>query len=186
MLELNLHPFKELQTERLLLRQLTQNDAHDLFILRKDKQVMQYIDRPLAESIEDSIELIKKINDSFESNDGITWGITLKENPQPVIGTIGYWRIDKEHHRAEIGYLLHPGFQGKGIMYEAINELIRYGFKEMKIHSIEANVNPYNKASCKVLERCSFVREGYFKENHYSNGKFTDSVIYSLVNSSDK
>jgi ribosomal-protein-alanine N-acetyltransferase len=185
MLELNLHPFTPLETERLLLRQFTLDDAHDLFILRKDKQVMQHIDRPLAQSLQDSIDLIEKVNGAFDNNEGITWGITLKENPQNVIGTIGYWRINKEHHRAEVGYLLHPGFQRKGIMHEAITAVIRYGFDQMKIHSIEANVSPDNEASFKVLERTNFVREGYFKENYYSKGKFLDSVIYSLVNFSD-
>jgi ribosomal-protein-alanine N-acetyltransferase len=51
----------------------------------------------------------------------------------------------------------------------------------MKLHSIEANVNPNNLSSIKLLERNNFIREGYFKENYFFNGKFSDSAIYSLI-----
>jgi ribosomal-protein-alanine N-acetyltransferase len=52
----------------------------------------------------------------------------------------------------------------------------------MNLHSIEANINPENIASRKLLEKTGFVREAYFKENYFFNGKFIDSEIYSLLN----
>ncbi|MGE5859464.1 MAG: GNAT family N-acetyltransferase, partial [Ignavibacteria bacterium] len=58
---------------------------------------------------------------------------------------------------------------------------LNYGFKVMNLHSIEANVNPDNKASIRLLERNNFTREAYFKENYFYNGKFLDSAIYSLL-----
>ena len=180
MLTLNFHPFPQLTTERLLLRKITDEDANDLFILRSDKNIMKYIDRPLAQTTEDALQLIKKIHDSLTTNDGITWGISLK-NDQKLIGTIGYWRIVKEHFRAEIGYLISLEQQGKGLMQEAISEILRFGFEEMKLHSVEANVNPENAASIKLLERNNFAREAFFKENYFSNGRFLDSFIYSLL-----
>jgi len=179
MLILNFYPFPILSTQRLMLRQISNNDANEIFSLRSDKKVMQFIDRPLATSIEDAFQLIQKMNDT---NEGITWAITVKDDAT-LIGTIGYWRIIKEHYRAEIGYLLHPDFQGKGIMQEAMTEVLKYGFKKMKLHSVEANVNPGNLASIKLLERNNFIREAFFKENYYYNGKFLDSVIYSLLTS---
>src|SRR6185503_7077762 len=131
----------------------------------------------LAESIEDAAQFIQKINDSLTNNDGISWAITLKTDLK-LIGTIGYWRIIKEHYRAEIGYLLHPDQQGKGIMQEALTAVLEYGFMVMKLHSVEANVNPGNVASMKLLERNNFNREGFFKESFYYNGKFLDSAVY--------
>jgi ribosomal-protein-alanine N-acetyltransferase len=87
----------------------------------------------------------------------------------------------KEHYRGEVGYVLLPEYQGKGIMHEALGAVIAYGFDVMKLHSIEANTNPNNTPSHKLLERHGFVREAYFKENYYYNGKFLDSAIYSLI-----
>jgi ribosomal-protein-alanine N-acetyltransferase len=180
MLEVNFSPFPELQTGRLVLRQITEEDADAIFFLRSDKNVMQYIDRPPAASVDDALELIKKIKDALAQNEGITWAVTLKGD-NTLIGTIGYWRIEKEHHRAEIGYLLHPDQQGKGIMQEALSAVIDHGFKVMALHSIEANVNPGNTASIKLLERNKFLREAWFRENYYYNGRFLDSFIYSLI-----
>ena len=56
---------------------------------------MKYIDRPRAVSIQDAEDFLDIINKSLDVNDGITWGITMKENPEKLIGTIGYWRIKK-------------------------------------------------------------------------------------------
>ena len=89
--------------------------------------------------------------------------------------------MQKEHYRSEIGYALNPLFQGKGIMQEAMQAIIQYGFEIMKLHSVEANVNPANEASMRLLEKNGFVKEAYFRENYYFDGKFLDSVIYSLL-----
>ena len=184
MLNLSFNPFPELLTERLRLRQINNEDANEIFILRSDERVMNFIERPRAKSMDDALQLIQKVNEALTNNDGITWAITLK-NDSKLLGTIGYWRIMKEHHRAEIGYLLHPDYQSKGIMQEAFAATIDYGFIIMRLHSVEANVNPDNAASIKLLERNKFAREAYFKENFYYDGKFLDTAIYSLLNQVD-
>jgi ribosomal-protein-alanine N-acetyltransferase len=181
MLNTNFNPFPQLSTDRLRLRQVNKEDANEIFILRSDERVMKFIDRPRAKSIDDALQLIQKINDALSNNDGINWAITLKSDLK-LIGTIGYWRIIKENYRAEIGYLLHPDYHKKGIMQEVFTTVIDYGFTTMKLHSIEANVNPDNAASIKLLERNKFTREAYMKENLFYDGKFLDSAIYSLLN----
>jgi len=141
---------------------------------------MEYIHRPIAKNIDDALQLIQIIIDAETNNNGITWAIIFKEGAQ-LIGTIGFWQLKKEHYRAEIGYLLSPDFQRKGIMQEALSAVINYGFAEMKLHSIEANVDPRNASSISLLDRNQFVKEGYFKENYFFDGKFSDTVIYSLL-----
>jgi|KBSSwiStaDraftv2_1062776.scaffolds.fasta_scaffold78908_4 ribosomal-protein-alanine N-acetyltransferase len=180
MLTVNFAPFPELSTERLVLRQVNESDAEKIFSLRSDERVMQFIDRPVAVTIADALQYIERINNSLNAAEGITWAITLKEDPS-LIGTIGFWRIEKEHYRAEIGYLLNHSFHRKGIMQEAMIVVLAYGFKIIKLHSIMANVNPANLASIKLLERNNFTREGYFKESFFFNGRFLDTAIYSLV-----
>lgn len=182
MLQTNFSPFPVLSTERLELRRITNDDVDELFLLRSDPRVMEYIDRPLAQTPADAVKLIRVIDDLLHAGDGITWGIALKGEPQ-LVGTMGFWRIVKEHYRAEIGYLLHPGMQRRGIMQEAMVKVLDYGFSVIHLHSVEANVNPDNQASARLLEKNGFVREAYFKENYYYNGVFKDSVIYSLLTS---
>lgn len=180
MLQVNFTPFPVLSTERLLLRELDTSDANEIFFLRSDKTVLQYLDKEPAKSIDEAIAFIELIKKELQDNKSVLWGIQLKNNPA-LIGTICYWRIQKEHYRAEVGYVLHPNQQGKGVMNEAMKAVLNYGFEKMKLHSVEANVNTENTASIKLLEKNGFVREGYFKENYFFNGRFLDSAVYSLI-----
>jgi ribosomal-protein-alanine N-acetyltransferase len=180
MLTINFSPFPILFTERLILRQVSTSDANEILEIRSNKDIMQFINRPLAGSVEDALQYIQKIIDSALANEGITWAIGFKNNAT-LIGTIGFWKIDKENHRAEIGYILQPQQQQKGIMQEAMVAALDYGFSLMRLHSVVANVNPANEASKKLLEKNNFVKEAYFKEDYFFDGRFLDSAVYSLL-----
>lgn len=180
MLTINFSTFPELETERLKLRRADSNDINGLFALRSDAEIMKYIPRPAATTLDEISEFLKLTDEKINDNEMINWVITVKDDPE-MIGTIGYYHIKSEHYRAEIGYMLLPEFQGRGYITEAINEVVNYGFNEMKLHSIEALIDPANLASAKVLEKCNFMKEGYFKESEFYNGKFIDTVIYSKL-----
>ena len=182
MLEVNFNPFPELNTDRLILRKINDGDTEQLFKLRADKDVMKHIGKNRMTSINEAKYLIKLINDALESNSGITWAMALKDEPKNLIGTIGLWRLIKEHYRAEIGYMLLPEYWRKGLTKEAILKIIKFGFNELKLHSIEGRITPLNMASAKILESAGFVREAYFKEDFFFKGKFEDTAIYSLLN----
>ena len=181
MLTVQLLPLPELRTARLLLRRITAADAPAILRLRSDEQVMRYLDREPAASLDDALKHISIIYANLTDNAGLTWAVTRAEAPDELLGTCGIWRLDLCHHRGEVGYALLPEAWGQGLMHEALAEVCRYGFEELKLHSLEANVNPLNAASIQVLERLGFVREAYFRENYYYRGQFTDSAIYSLL-----
>lgn len=181
MLELNFSPFPEIKTEKLLLRRMTDADAPEIQFLRSDDRVMKYIDREKTKSLEEAVAFIQKVNANIDNNESIMWAITLQDNPNTLIGNIGFWRIMNQHYRSEIGYMLHPDFWNMGIMKEALLAAINFGFNEIKLHSIEAHINPENTASGVLLEKTGFIREAYFKEDFYFRGKFIDSAIYSLL-----
>jgi ribosomal-protein-alanine N-acetyltransferase len=181
MLNPDFSPFPEIKTKRLLLRRMTIDDAAEILNLRSSEEVMQYIDRERAVTIKDAEIFLGRINASVDSNNGILWGITLKEDPEKLIGNIGFWRLIKEHYRAEVGYMLNPAFWKKGIMKEALQEVINFGFNSMNLHSIEANINPGNAASAALLESTGFIKEAYFKEDFFFNGAFHDTIIYSRL-----
>lgn len=152
MLDINFTPFPNLETERLFLRRVVNEDVNEIFALRSDKETMKYIPRPLVKTIEDTLAHIAMIDEKIENNEGINWAITLKNDPI-MIGLIGHYKIKPEHFRAEIGYMLLPEYHGKGIITEAIQETVKYGFEIMQLHSVEAIINPENLASEKVLQK---------------------------------
>jgi ribosomal-protein-alanine N-acetyltransferase len=181
MLSLNFSPFPQIETERLLLRKLTMDDVSQLYFLRTNKEVTEYLNKAIDASIEATRLKIEEILELQEKNEAVFWVITKKENPGVMIGNIGYWRMVKEHFRAEVGYLLHPAHWQKGIMKEALNAVLEYAFTKTNLHSIEANINPGNMASAALLESCGFVKEAYHKENYFYDGVFYDSIIYSRL-----
>lgn len=165
----------------MLLRKITKKDAQNLFELRKDANVMRYIGKPTAKSIKDVYAHINLVNQRIKLNEGINWAITLKTDNK-LIGTVSLHRIIKEHYRAEIGYMLHPDFWNKGIASEAVETVIDYGFQKLNLHSLEALLDPNNKASKHLLTKFKFVKEAYFKENYFFEGKFIDTEVCSLIN----
>lgn len=183
MLSVQIYPFPTIQTDRLLMRCMTLDDGPEMFYLRSHPQVMRYLDRAPCQNLAEAENKIREILELQANNDGINWAINLMPDTT-MIGNIGIWRLQKEHYRGEIGYVLNPDFFQKGIMSEAMNMVIQYAFNQMGLHSIEANVNPENAASIALLEKHGFVKEAHFKENYFWDGKFLDSAIYSLVNKS--
>lgn len=180
MLEVDLSSFPVLTTERLVLRELHVGDAEVLFALRSDPVVMEYVARPLATSITEADEFIRNAHEGRANNDALVWGITLPGSDH-LLGTIAFWRMMKEHHRAEIGYTLAPEHWGKGIVSEALAAVMDHGFRVLGLHSVEANTDPRNRASRRVLEKAGFRLEALFKENWYFEGAFLDSAIYSCL-----
>lgn len=180
MLTINFHPFQNLETERLLLRRLTNDDFEEVIALRGNPETMKFIPRPLVKTKEDALEHLRMMEEKIVNNTGINWGITIKGNPK-IIGIIGHYKIQPENHRSEIGYMMLPEFNGKGYMSEAIKVVLAYGFDQLNLHSIEAVIDPDNVASEKILQKIGFVKEAHILENELWDGKFWDSVIYSLL-----
>lgn len=181
-LELNFNPFPVLDTERMILRQYTNADAEALFSFRSNPQAMHFVPRPLQESTDDALTMIAMMNENIANNDSISWAVELKETGR-VIGSVSFHRIEKEHHRGELGYMIHPDHWGKGLVTEAAGAAVDYGFKGLHFHSIEAIIDPDNVASARVLDKLQFVKEAHFKENFMQHGRFTDTAIYSLLKS---
>jgi ribosomal-protein-alanine N-acetyltransferase len=180
MLEINFHPFKNLESNRLLLRRIIETDVDEIFELRSNPETMKFIPRPLAKTKEDALEHLETIDKNIENNKGINWAITLKGNPK-LIGIIGHYRLQPENHRCEIGYMILPQYNGQGIVTEAIQLVLEYGFDNLQMHSIEAVIDPENRASERVLQKNGFVKEAHILENELWDGKFWDTVIYSIL-----
>lgn len=121
----------------------------------------------------------------LKENIAINWVICFKQSKK-LIGYICFHNIDILNKRAEIGYALFFKYYRKGLMREAIKEIINYGFNTMNLHSIMANINTINIASQQLLVLNGFEKEAHFKEDFYFNSQFIDTFIYSLINPNHK
>ena len=181
MLTINFNPFPILKSDRVTLRRVTTGDAGGILALRSNPEVMKYIPRTLLSNHQQAEEFIATRMDALiDENKGIDWAVTLNGNPE-LIGTLGIYRIQPEHYRGEIGYMILPAYQRKGIITEGIKLVLDYAFHQLQFHSMEAVIDPANIASERVLQKNGFVKEAHFLENECYNGIFYDSVIYSLL-----
>lgn len=174
MTNFNFSPFPILKTERLHLRPLIASDAHEVLFMRSDTKVNEYIIRKPMENLKEAKAFIQKIDTSIRNKKCIDWVITNKENSQ-FIGTICLWNLEETKKYGEIGYALHPEEQGKGIMNEAMQCVLNYGFESMGLKTIEAYTHRENEASKKLLERNGFVLDPARKDEG-----FPHNVIFTL------
>lgn len=176
MKQLVIDPFPDLKTGRLVLRGLTVEDAEAMHRLRSNREVMRLTDRPLTRSIDEAESLIESVLESQRQRNAIMWAMSLHGNPL-MIGCICLIRMEPDHHRAEVGYLLDPKFHRLGFMSEALSEVVEFGFRELEFHKITASTHPQNQPSIGLLRKHGFVEEALFRQHYFWNGQFLDSVV---------
>lgn len=165
---LNLASFPVLATERLFLRELQMEDEKEIFELRSNEQVNEFIERQRATSADDARNFIHFIHNCIRNNESLYWGIQLKEHPS-LIGTICLWNFSSDGRKAEVGYELLPFFWKKGIMQEAFAKVVQYGFDNLKLSIIEAWTLSKNLNSIKFLQRNGFKVKPFI-EGQNENG----------------
>jgi len=164
-------PFTNLITDRLILRELQASDADQIFRIRTDARVNEFLDRGPTKLVDESLKFIHNLLKAQNNQDSIVWAVTLKNEPK-LIGTVLYWHIAKEQDKAELGYEMLPEYWGQGIMREVLTEVIRFGFETMKLKTIVAETKAVNLRSVNALEKCGFEEIG--KAND-------DYLIYQLT-----
>lgn len=181
MLKLNFTPFPVLYTERLVLRAATPEDAVALSVIRSDARVNRFLERKAEMTLEEAENRIRKIAAETLANECIEWIIQFKEHPQ-MLGSICYWNIAPQADKAEIGYEMHPDYYGKGIMNEAMQRVIEYGFSEMKLKTIEALPVKENIKSIQLLERNHFERDYDIDKYKLPETETQNTAVYMLQN----
>ena len=109
------------------------------------------------------------------------WAVTLKEDTERLIGTAGFNVWHTWNNSAEIGYDLARAHWGRGLMVEALEPIIDFGFTRMALNRIEADATVGNHASSRVLEKLGFHREGLLRQRGYWKGSYHDVWLYSLL-----
>lgn len=176
--------FPEIETERLRLRQMDEADAPAILAHFGHPQVTRFIDLGEDEVVDlaSAAAIIQWENAQFDKRQGWRWGITRKDE-DAVIGTCGFHRWARADRRAEIGYDLHPDHWGQGYMTEIVARMVRFGFTDMNLHRIEADVTDGNGASVRVLEKNGFTHEGSWRERVFQKGHFITLLQFGLLES---
>ncbi|WP_452225162.1 GNAT family N-acetyltransferase [Lacinutrix chionoecetis] len=164
----------DLETQRLQLNIANLSDVDVVFALRSNAIVRKYIDKPLCKSKAEALAHINKVLKLTEADEGILWILTHKET-NTKIGSICFWNFSEDKKTAEVGYDLLPEYFKKGLMTEALKAVTNFGFKELKLETIEAFTHNENESSKKLLTSNGFVLQPHRKDPEFSKNR-----IYTL------
>lgn len=171
-----------LATPRLRLRWITPDDAEALYAMLSDPAVVQYWSGGPWTSIEQAHASIADSLANYANGSGVRFVIELADAP----GLIGYVTL---HHfvdasrRCEVGYALAQPYWNQRYAGEALRAVLDYGFRELDLNRIEADIDPANVASAKLLERYGFRKEGFMPERWIVQGQPADTMFYGLLRS---
>jgi ribosomal-protein-alanine N-acetyltransferase len=168
-----------IETKKLILRELNPEIYDYIFQNLTDNELMDFL------GINNTDLSIEKEN---HKKGFTTWSMTFKiwqiidKTTGKIIGNCGfhYWYIHQLS--AEIGYeITAVEYRGKGLMNEAIEKIIEYGFTKMNLNRIEAFINPENTQSLKLIQNFKFMKEGLLRERFFRNNEIGDHVVFSLL-----
>jgi ribosomal-protein-alanine N-acetyltransferase len=169
-----------LRTSRLILRPLLEADASALFGIYSDPRIMEFWSSPAWTSIASAEEKISRNRLGMETGGSIGFGLFRSED-EHLLGTCDLFHLDQQCRRGEVGYGLAFEAWGQGYMQETMQVLLAYGFKDLGLNRIEADIDPANLASAKLLTRMGFALEGLLRERWIVGGVKSDSAMYGLL-----
>jgi len=169
-----------LATPRLVLRPLQESDAPALLAIFSDPKVMRYWSTPPWESIDAANEMIARDRKAMAEGQDLRLGLERAED-KALIGVCSLFDRSQQCRRAEVGYGLASQAWGHAYMDEALRALLRYGFSELALNRVEADIDPRNEASARSLERLGFKKEGHLRERWIVAGEVSDTALYGLL-----
>ena len=178
--ELAIPPVPTLEGSRVRLRPLRIGDADDFFALHSDPRVMRYWSHPPWTEREQAIARIEQLERDRANAEFYTWANTVGGTDR-LIGTVSLFAINRTQFRAEVGYALAPGHWGHGYATEGLRLAIAFAFDTVGLARLEADIDPRNVPSCRVVERVGFRQEGLLRQRWHVGGEITDSAMYGLL-----
>lgn len=176
----NANRLPTVEATRVFLREVTPRDAPALFAIFGDPEVCRYWSRPALKALAAARELQLEIAECFQQRRLFQWGLE-ERNRGTLVGTCTLAALSPEHRRAEVGFALARSAWGNGYIAEALTALLDFAFDVLRLHRLEADVDPRNMRSIRVRERLGFVREGHLRERYHLHGETQDSLLYGLL-----
>ncbi len=167
----------DIRTARLTLRKLQDSDDTDLKN-NISKEVVKWLpDIPFPYNLDCAKKYIACSKEDFKSQKTFDFGIIFEGK---LIGTISLSKIDSKLKEARLAYLLNKKFWGRGIMSEAVEHILRYGFEHLKLNRIYTGIILENKSSYKILIKYGLEKIKVNRKHYFIKGKYYDETIMEL------
>ncbi len=167
-------PFPTLTSERLTLREVTKADLEDILYLRSDKEINKYIKGATSKNMEEVEAFLEMVNGKTKKGENVYWAINVGDDSK-MIGSICLWNFSEDGKVAEVGYGLGLDFQNQGIMSEALQCVLVYGFRDLGLQEMEAYTHHQNEASKRLL-----VKNGFSLVEGKKDGGNVDNLVFCI------
>lgn len=172
---------KTIETERLLLRRFTIEDAPKMYEnWASDPEVTRFLMWPVHTGLEVTEKLLAEWTAEYEKEDKYEWCIALKETDEPV-GSIGAFDFKEKVQSAEVGYCISRKYWHQGITSEALKAVLAFLLEEVGLERVEARHDPRNPHSGQVMKKCGLKYEGTRIRADWNNSGICDACLYGLV-----
>ena len=165
--------------ERIKLRLIEERDAPQLFALYSDREVMRYWNHAAWTTLDQARQASEEAHSEYASGASMHYVIEHLSS-KDIIGSCALYSIDQKARCAAVGYLLAKVYWGQGYLSEAMCSLLNYGFTELQLDSIHAEVNPNNTPSAKALNKLGFEYDGCALASWIVDGKKYDTESYRI------
>ncbi len=172
----------ELTTERLTLRKMLVADTADMYEYACRPDVTKYLTWNPHPDREYTREYLQYLGNRYATGMFYDWAI-IYEADCKMVGTCGFTSFNCTADSAEVGYVLNPSYWGKGIVTEALERVLRFGFEELKLHRIEARFMEGNDRSLRVMEKVGMRFEGILRESMLIKGSYVNVGVCSILDS---
>ncbi len=169
-----------LTTARLDLRALEKDDAEALFAIFADEETMRFDWNPVMRTLDEAHEMIARAIERAPGDLGRRW-VLIERASRTLVGMCTLTNLSRPHDRCEIGYVLERSRWGAGLMTEALEAVLVHAFDGLALHRVEAELDPRNARSVRLLERLGFAREGLMRGRYFVNDEVCDALWMGLL-----
>jgi ribosomal-protein-alanine N-acetyltransferase len=172
-----------LRTPRLVLRPLARADVDALFVWVKDPELPRMMSWAAHTSRDETAAFVQIVIGALEKGEGITWVLEHQGKLSGLVGfdglqwTLRAWRVD----RAELGYWLAPPLWGRGLMSEAAEAAVRFGFETLGLHKVTVGCLEENLASRRIIEKLGFRWVGKLIDDVWRDGRWWTHLRWELL-----
>lgn len=171
--------FPVIRSGKLILRGPKEGDAEDVYALYCDKEATRFGYSPKMDNLDDARTVMSQVDELCKERKLYHWFVATLDDR--IVGHATLFQWVRDQRRAEIGYSVRKDQWGRGIATEATTALIGFSFDTLGLRRIEADVDPRNDGSIRVLEKLGFEREGYLRERWELQGEIQDAILFGLL-----
>lgn len=169
-----------IEAGRIRLRALAEGDVEQVYRLYADKDAVRFGYAPKMDDRADARRVIEHCRELASERTIFHFGVADRDHDE-VIGHATLFQWERAHRRAELGYSIQRERWGRGLGTEAASALLAFAFERLDLRRIEADVDPRNQPSIRVLEKLGFVREGLLRQRWEASGELQDGLFYGLL-----